>query len=73
MIESVDSQKHKTIYWFGGTPRVGLIVEQAQNCVTDAIASGYEFAHAAFGDAVEKLEGKGEALPQAAAEAAKEK
>lgn len=55
-IESVDQLKDRTIYWFGGKPRVGLIVEQAQNCVTDSIASGYDLAYSMFGNDIEQLE-----------------
>jgi hypothetical protein len=62
MIESVERLEDKTIYWFGTHPgtsrRVGLIVEMAQNCVSDEIATGYDLGAGVVQDFVDQLERK---------------
>ncbi len=61
MFESIDTLKDRTIYWLKSHPgikcRVGIIVEQAENCVTDAIATGFALGNDMLGDVVEELEG----------------
>lgn len=55
MIESVERLDNRTIYWFGGNPRVGLIVCQSQNCVTDELATQYDLGNSMVENAVEEL------------------
>lgn len=52
MIESIETLDGKTIYWMGGKPRRGIIVERGQNCVTDEIASGFELGDEMLAKAV---------------------
>jgi hypothetical protein len=56
MIESVEKlDSIQTIYWFGGKPRRGLIIEGGPNCVTDEIATGYDLGESMLAKTVEGL------------------
>ena len=55
MIESVEKLSDKTIYWFGGNPRVGIIVCALQNCVTDEIATQYDLANSMLTNDINNL------------------